>query len=79
MARAITRAEQHVIDGDELIARQRALIANLLALGLDATAYQSMLVRLEQTQSLRVQRVFRLKRDSDNANAGSEASAAPPT
>jgi hypothetical protein len=79
MARAIKRAEQHVIDGDELIARQRVLIANLLALGLDATAYQNMLVRLEQTQSLRVQRVFRLKRDSDNANAGLEASAAPPT
>ena len=29
MARAINRAEQHAIDGDELIARQRELIANL--------------------------------------------------
>jgi hypothetical protein len=67
MARAINRAEQHVIDGDELITRQRELIANLLALGLDATAYQNMLVRLEQIQSLRVQRVFRLKRDSDDS------------
>ena len=67
MARALERAEQHVIDGDGLIARQRELIANLLSLGLDAAAYQNMLVQLEQTQSLHVQRVSRLKRDSDNA------------
>jgi hypothetical protein len=65
-ARAIKRAEQCVIDGDALIARQKELIANLLALGLDATAYQNMLVRLERTQSLHVQRVSALKRDSGN-------------
>jgi hypothetical protein len=60
MARAIKRAEQQVIDGEALIARQRELIANLSALGLDATAYQNMLGRLEQTQSLHVQHVSRL-------------------
>ena len=29
MARALERAEQHVIDGDRLIAQQKQLIANL--------------------------------------------------
>jgi hypothetical protein len=67
MARALNRAEQLVIDGDLLIAQQKELISNLLALGLDATAYQDMLIGLEQTQSLRVQHASRLKRDSDNA------------
>jgi hypothetical protein len=67
MARALKRAEQLVIDGDALIARQKELIANLLALGLDPTPSQDMLVRLEQTQSLRVQHMSRLKRDSDDA------------
>jgi hypothetical protein len=36
VARALERAEQHVIDGDRLIAQQKELIANLLAIGLDA-------------------------------------------
>jgi hypothetical protein len=67
MAGALKRAEQLVIDGDALIARQRELIANLLALGLDATPYQNTLLRLEQTQNLHVQHMSRLKRDSDNA------------
>ena len=63
MAPALRRAEQLVIEGDRLIARQKELIANLLALGLDATAYQNMLARLQQTQSLHVQRVSTLKRE----------------
>jgi hypothetical protein len=76
MARVLRRAEQLVIDGDRLIARQKELIANLLALGLDATAYQDTLVRLEQSHNLHVQRVSGLKRDSDRPQ---KARGAPPT
>ena len=45
--RALERAEQHVIDGERLIAQQKELIAKLLA-GLDASACGNTLVRLEQ-------------------------------
>jgi hypothetical protein len=68
VARALERAEQHVIDGDRLIAQQKELIANLLAIGLDATPYRDMLVRLEQTQSLRVEYASKLRRDLLNAS-----------
>ena len=34
MARALKRAEQHVIDGERLIAKQKELIASLSAVGL---------------------------------------------
>lgn len=67
VARALERAEQHVIDGDRLIAQQTELIANLLAVGLDATAYRDALVQLEQTQSLRIEYASKLRRDLLNA------------
>ena len=68
MARALERAEQHVIDGDRLIAQQKELIANLSAVGLDASACCNTLVRLEQTQSLRVQYASKLRQDLLNAS-----------
>lgn len=44
VARALEPAEQHVVDGDRgLIAQQQEVIANLLAVGLDATFYSDML------------------------------------
>jgi hypothetical protein len=68
VARALERAEQLVIDGDRLIAQQKELIANLLAIGLDATPYGDTLVRLEQTQSLRIEYAYKLRRDLLNAS-----------
>jgi hypothetical protein len=41
-ARALERAEQHVRDGDRLIAQQKELIAKLLAAGLDAYACRTL-------------------------------------
>jgi hypothetical protein len=57
--RALERAEQLVLEGERLIAQQNELIANLLAVGLDVSAFRDTLVRLEQAQSLRVQSASR--------------------
>jgi hypothetical protein len=67
-ARALERAEQHLRDGDRLIAQQKELIAKLLAIGLDTSAFDNTLVRLEQAQSLRVQYASKLRRDLLNAS-----------
>ena len=53
IARALERTEQLVLEGDRLIAQQNELIANLLAVGLDVSAFRNTLVQLEQAQSLR--------------------------
>ena len=42
--------EQLVLEGDRLIAQQNELIANLLAVELDVSAFHNTLVRLEQAQ-----------------------------
>jgi hypothetical protein len=60
---ALERAEQRVLEGDRLIAQQNKLIANLLAVGLDVSAFRNTLVRLEQAESLRVQSASKLRRD----------------
>ena len=66
--RALVRAEQLVLEGERLIAQQNELIANLLAVGLDVSAFRDTLVRLEQAQSLRVQTASKLRRDLLNAS-----------
>ena len=68
IARALERAEQRVADGERLIAQQNELIANLLAVGLDVSAFRNTLVRLEQAQSLRVQSASKLRRDLLNTS-----------
>ena len=68
MARVLERVERHVFDGGRLIAQQKALIANLSAAGLDASAFRNTLARLEQAQSIRVQSAAELRRALLNAS-----------
>jgi hypothetical protein len=68
IARALERTEQLVLEGDQLIAQQNELIANLLAVGLDVSAFRNTLVQLEQAQSLRVQSASKLRRNLLNTS-----------
>ena len=76
MAGMLERAEQRVID--RLIAQHKELIDRLLAVGLDASTSRNMPVRLEQTQSLRVEWASKLRRDLLNASP-TESSRKRPT
>jgi hypothetical protein len=79
VARALERAEQRVADGERLIAQQNELIANLSALGLDASAFRNTLARLEQAQVLRVRLASERRRELLNASPAESSVAARPT
>jgi hypothetical protein len=56
-------AEKHVAEGARHIAKQKELIAEMVAHGVDVTFYRETLATFETTQRLHIQHVSRLKRD----------------
>jgi hypothetical protein len=72
-------AERHARDGDSHVARQLELIAEMLALGVDASRHRVMLGTFEETQRLHIEHVQKLKQELLNAPAALKASVAPPT
>ena len=74
--RALERAEEHVLEGERLIAHQKELIDQMLKLVTDVSVYREALARFEQNQTLRVQRVHTLKQEL--AAASGLTSSPPP-
>ena len=77
MSPTLERAEERVLEGDRLIARQKELIDRMLKLGVDVSVYREALARFEQNQALRVQRVSALKQDI--AAASGPTNSPPPS
>ena len=60
-------AERHVADGEEVIAKQLKLIAELKAKGLDTRTSEALLKEFEITQALHVGDRNRLRKELANA------------
>jgi hypothetical protein len=61
-------AKRHVLEGERHIARQRELIAEMLALGVDVSRHHATLAALEDAQRLHIEHVRRLKQELGNAS-----------
>jgi hypothetical protein len=59
----LERAELRMFEGAWRIARQKELIAEMSARGVDLSPYRELLTRFEETQRLHIQHVQRLKRE----------------
>jgi hypothetical protein len=63
LAATLERTENHIAEGDRLIARQKELIAELSSHGKDVTSYLVMLGRFQETQRLHIQHRDRLQQE----------------
>jgi hypothetical protein len=59
----LDKAELRMFEGAWRIARQKELIAEMSARGVDVGPYRELLARFEETQRLHIQHVQRIKRD----------------
>jgi hypothetical protein len=63
----LARTEQHVADGERLIAQERMRIDQMLASGRDVTESQRLLARLEQSQQIYMDHRARIQKElADN-------------
>jgi hypothetical protein len=55
--------ETHVLEGDRLIAKQKELIAEMSALGVDVGRHRATLANFEEAQRLHIEHARQLKRE----------------
>jgi hypothetical protein len=65
----LKRAEVHISEGTQHIARQKELIKELSSRGADVSRFQQMLARFEETQQLHIQTRDRLRISLDKFRA----------
>jgi hypothetical protein len=54
--------ERHVLEGERLIAKQKELIAEMSALGVDVGRHRATLANFEEAQRLHIEHAHQLKR-----------------
>jgi hypothetical protein len=73
----LEQTEKHIAEGDQLVAKQKELIAELSSHGKDVTSYLVLLGRFQETQRLRIQHRDRLQAELDEFGADLDADSRP--